>query len=118
MPLRAQRVLSVRVRKGRLEAGNSGAAGDPIMPIGDSFSGFLVRSDRSELRRRNCHDPTMPTDQDEHLGGAGVFGRRTAHRVFGAEDLLRASVRAVVGDDERFGKTGGGVITTQRMCGA
>ena len=73
------RDLSVSVRRGGLEAGNSEkvASGDPIMPIGDGFSGFFVRSDRRELGKWNCHDTTMPADQDEHLSGAGVFGRHT-----------------------------------------
>ena len=72
-------VLSVSVRKGRQEGGNSEkvVSGDPIMPVSDGLSGFFVSSNGGELGKRNCHDPTMPADQDKHLSGACVFGRHT-----------------------------------------
>jgi len=42
------------------------------MPIGNSFSGWFVGVEGSQLGQWNCHVSAVPPDQHEHIVGAGV----------------------------------------------
>src|ERR1700691_5885928 len=49
----------------------------PVMPVANRLGSGFVRIDGSQLGKRHGHLTPLPTDQHEHVGGAGVFRRHT-----------------------------------------
>ena len=48
------------------------------MPIADCFGGGFVRIDGGQLGKRSSHVPTLPSDEHEHVSGAGILRRQAA----------------------------------------
>src|SRR5271170_5002147 len=51
----------------------------PIMPVANGLGSGFVRIDDGQLGKRDGHLTALPTDQHEHVGGAGVFRRHTSY---------------------------------------
>ena len=48
---------------------------DLVMPVVNGFLGRFVRIDAGQLRKRDGHFAALPSDEHEHVAGAGIFGR-------------------------------------------
>jgi hypothetical protein len=49
------------------------------MPVANGLGSGFVRIDDGQLGKRDGHLTALPTDQHEHVGGAGVFRRHTSY---------------------------------------
>lgn len=74
----SDRVLSARLRRPEGQGGGRGSEGvtlgQPVMPVADGFDGCRVDVNGGQLRQRNGKVAALPANQDEHVGGAGIFG--------------------------------------------
>ena len=51
----------------------------PVMPVANGLGGGFVGIDGGQLGKRDGHLTPLPTDQHEHVSGAGILRRHTPH---------------------------------------